>query len=160
MLRALVENGDIADTPIAAQGGWHMDFRDPTYDRRVVEFCLTVPLEEFLRDGQQRSLARRAMAGRLPQTTLRRTKRGRQSADWAVSMGRVRGKMLAEVRQLQSSPLATRMLDLARMRRLVEEWPRDGFESLSTIRSHHIALTRGFSVGRFLMQYDPSIRSQ
>jgi hypothetical protein len=22
-------------------------------------------------------------------------------------------------------------------------------------RSHHIALTRGFSVGKFLMQYDP-----
>jgi hypothetical protein len=26
-------------------------------------------------------------------------------------------------------------------------------------RSHHIALTRGFSVGRFLMQYDPATHS-
>ncbi len=82
MLRTLLEYGDIADTPIAAQGGWQMDFRDPTYDRRVVEFCLTAPLEEFLRGGQQRSLARRAMVGRLPPSTLSRTQRGRQSADW------------------------------------------------------------------------------
>ena len=154
MLRTLVEQGDIADTPIAAQGGWQMDFRDPTYDRRVVEFCLTAPLEEFLRDGQQRSLARRAMTGRLPQTTLQRTQRGRQSADWAMNLAAVRPRMKAEVERLAQSPLASRMLDLERMRWLIEQWPSDGFERLDVNRSHHIALTRGFSVGRFLMQYD------
>jgi asparagine synthase (glutamine-hydrolysing) len=158
MLRTLLEHGDVADTPIAAQGGWQMDFRDPTYDRRVVEFCLTVPLEEFLRGGQLRSLARRAMAGRLPASTLQRTQRGRQSADWHVSMGAVRGQMSAEVERLRGSPLASRMLDLARMRKLIQDWPSSGFEREDLNRSHHIALTRGFSVGRFLMQYDPSVK--
>jgi hypothetical protein len=64
--------------------------------------------------------------------------------------------MAAEVEQLQSSPLASRMLDLARMRSLIENWPSSGFERLDVNRSHHIALTRGFSVGRFLLQYDPA----
>ena len=155
MLRTLLEHGDIADTPIAAQGGWQLDFRDPTYDRRIVEFCLTVPLEEFLRGGQLRSLARRAMVGRLPASTLRSKQRGRQSADWYVNMGAVRGRMAAEVERLQSSPLASRMLDLARMRSLIENWPSSGFERLDVNRSYHIALSRGFSVGRFLLQYDP-----
>ena len=155
MLRALLEYGDVADTPMAAQGGWQLDFRDPTYDRSIVEFCLTVPLEEFLRGGQLRSLARRAMVGRLPPSTLRRTKRGRQSADWYMNTGAVRGRMAAEVERLQSSPLASRMLDLARMRSLIENWPSSGFERLDVNRSHHIALTRGISVGRFLLQYDP-----
>jgi asparagine synthase (glutamine-hydrolysing) len=156
MLRALLEYGDVADTPMASQGGWQLDFRDPTYDRGIVEFCLTVPLEEFLRGGQLRSLARRAMVGRLPPSTLRRTKRGRQSADWYMNTGAVRGRMAAEVERLQSSPLASRMLDLARMRSLIENWPSSGFERLDVNRSHHIALTRGFSVGRFLLQYDPA----
>ena len=49
MLRTLLEYGDMSDTPYCRQGGWQLDFRDPTYDRQVVEFCLTVPLEEFLR---------------------------------------------------------------------------------------------------------------
>jgi asparagine synthase (glutamine-hydrolysing) len=48
------------------------------------------------------------------------------------------------------------MLDLPRMRSLIENWPTSGFERLDVGRSHHLALTRGFSVGRFLMQYDPS----
>ncbi len=154
MLRTLVEHGDVADTPIAAQGGWQMDLRDPTYDRHVVEFCLTVPLEEFLRDGQQRSLARRAMVGRLPQSTLSRTQRGRQSADWHMNLAGVRERMKMEVERLQRSPLASRLLDVTRMRSLIEEWPSDGFERLDVNRSHHIALTRGFSVGRFLLQYE------
>jgi asparagine synthase (glutamine-hydrolysing) len=156
MLRTLLEYGDAADTTIASQGGWQIDFRDPTYDRSIIEFCLTVPLEEFLRGGQPRSLVRRAMAGRLPQSTLHRTKRGSQSADWYVNMKAVRDRMAAEVERFQSSPLASRMLDLARMRSLIENWPSSGFERLDINRSHHIALTRGFSVGRFLLQYDPA----
>jgi asparagine synthase (glutamine-hydrolysing) len=95
MLRTLLQYGDIADTTVAAQGGWQLDFRDPTYAREVVEFCLTAPLEEFLRDGQQRSLAKRAMAGRLPASTLTRKQRGSQSADWYVNLGAVRDRMAA-----------------------------------------------------------------
>jgi asparagine synthase (glutamine-hydrolysing) len=158
MLRTMLEYGDVSETNIASQGGWQLDYRDPTFDRRVVEFCLTVPLEEFLRGGQMRSLARRAMVGRLPATTLSRTMRGRQSADWYLNLEGVRGRMATELERLQGSPLASRMLDLARMRGLIENWPSSGFERPDVICSHHITLTRGFSVGKFLLQYDPAAR--
>jgi asparagine synthase (glutamine-hydrolysing) len=154
-LRNLLKYGDMSETSIAPQGGWQLDCRDPTYDRRVVEFCLTVPLEEFLRGGQLRSLTRRSMVGRLPSSTLTRTKRGRQSADWYLNLSAVRGRMAVEVERLRSSPLASRMLDLKRMSSLIENWPGNGFERDDVAGSHHIALTRGLSVGRFLMQYDP-----
>jgi asparagine synthase (glutamine-hydrolysing) len=154
MLRALVEQGDMADTPIAAQGGWQMDFRDPTFDRHVVEFCLTVPLEEFLRDGKQRSLVRRAMVGRLPSSTLNQTRRGRQAADWHLSLGAVRDRMTAEVARLKTSPLAAKLLDLTRMESLIQNWPAEDFDRPEIMGPYHIALTRGFSVGRFLLQYD------
>jgi asparagine synthase (glutamine-hydrolysing) len=154
-LRALLEYGEMSETHIAPQGGWQLDCRDPTFDRWVVEFCLTVPLEEFLRGGQMRSLARRAMVGRLPLSTLTRTKRGHQSADWYMNLEAVRGRMAAEVEQLRGSPLASRMLDLKRMSWLIENWPSSGFERPEVKNSYHIALTRGFSVGKFLVQYDP-----
>jgi asparagine synthase (glutamine-hydrolysing) len=154
-LRNLLKYGDMSETSIAPQGGWQLDSRDPTYDRSVVEFCLTVPLEEFLRGGQLRSLARRSMVGRLPSSTLKRTMRGRQSADWYLNLAAVRGRMAVEVQRLRSSPLASRMLDLKRMSSLIENWPGNGFEQDAMAGSHHIALTRGLSMGRFLMQYDP-----
>src|SRR5262249_35912133 len=49
-------------------GGWQIDYRDPTADVRLLEFCLAVPTEQFLQDGMQRALARRALAG--PQAKL------------------------------------------------------------------------------------------
>ncbi len=155
MLRNLLEHGDVSETSIAPQGGWQLDSRDPTFDRGVVEFCLTVPVEEFLRGGQMRSLARRAMVGRLPSSTLERTMRGRQSADWYVNLTAVRGRMAAEVERLRSSPLASRMLDLRRLSSLIENWPSEGSAWGDVAGSHHIALTRGLSVGRFLLRYDP-----
>jgi asparagine synthase (glutamine-hydrolysing) len=154
-LRTRLAYYDTSDTSIAPQGGWQLDSRDPTYDRGVIEFCLTVPLEEFMRGGQLRSLARRAMVGRLPSSTLKRTLRGLQSADWYLNLAAVRGRMGTEVERLRSSPLASRMLDLQRMSSLIENWPSHGFERYEVMSSYHIALTRGLSVGRFLMQYDP-----
>ncbi len=154
-LHSLLTYGDPSDINIAPQAGWQLDSRDPTYDPGVVEFCLTVPLEEFLRGGELRSLARRAMVGRLPSSTLKRRIRGRQSADWYLNLTAVRGRMGAEVARLRSSPLASRILDLEWMSSLIEKWPSQGLEENEAIASHHVALTRGFSVGKFLMQYDP-----
>src|SRR5690606_34827797 len=50
--------------------GWGIDQRDPTADRRLIEFCLSVPPREYLRGGRTRSLARRALADRLPAELL------------------------------------------------------------------------------------------
>ncbi len=155
LLRTLLPYGGMSETHIASQGGWQLDYRDPTYDRRIIEFCLTVPLEEFLRGGQLRSLVRRAMVGRLPDRTLRRTMRGRQSADWYLNMSAVLPRMAAEVERLESSPLASRMLNLKRMRWLLEHWPASGSDDGEVSGVWHMALTRGFSVGRFLLRYDP-----
>ncbi|GIM27390.1 asparagine synthetase B [Clostridium polyendosporum] len=57
--------------------------RDPTRDKRVIEFCLSLPTEQFYNDGQDRNLIRRGMKGILPdKIRLNRTRRGLQSADW------------------------------------------------------------------------------
>jgi hypothetical protein len=47
-----------------ADGG--IDVRDPTADRRLIEFCLSVPTEQFFRNGVPRALARAALADRVP----------------------------------------------------------------------------------------------
>ncbi|MFX4263345.1 asparagine synthase-related protein [Pelotomaculum propionicicum] len=58
--------------------------RDPTMDRRVIEFCLSVPEDQYVRGGRERYLIRRAMAGILPdKVRLNETVHGVQAADWA-----------------------------------------------------------------------------
>ena len=159
LLRTYLKFGDTGETSAMAQAGWRLDFRDPTFDRRVVEFCLAVPLEQFLRGGKLRSLARRAMVGRLPSSTLNRMQRGRQAADWRLTLGGVQDRMLKELDLLKRSPLASRMLDLARMRRLIETGAKSRFLGPEIDDSVHRMLTLGFSVGQFLRRYDPHFRT-
>jgi asparagine synthase (glutamine-hydrolysing) len=160
LLTALLEFGDVSETNIAPQAGWSLDTRDPTFDSRVVEFCMTVPLEQFLRQGQLRSLVRRSMSDRLPQSTLTRTKRGRQSADWRFTLDRSRGRMMSAIDALQSSPLASRMIDLARMRRLLQDLPQPDAEVRVSEASYHTALTRGIAAGWFLARFDPDVPTE
>ena len=67
-------------------GGWGIDLRDPTADRRLVEFCLNVPTDQFLYGGRPRSLALRALADRLPAAVLEERKRGYQAVDWRLNL--------------------------------------------------------------------------
>src|SRR5205085_7805954 len=65
-----------------ALGRFGVDVRDPLTDRRLVEFCLAVPIERLSAGGRLRGLARLALADRLPASTFERRTRGYQAADW------------------------------------------------------------------------------
>ena len=57
--------------------------RDPTKDKRVIEFCLSLPSNQFVRNGEERHLVRRAMTGILPDKVRQNMHfRGYQGADW------------------------------------------------------------------------------
>ena len=71
-----LRRGDRGPHQKGVLAGWGIDVRDPTADRRLVEFCLAVPTDQFMRDGAPRALARRALADRLPAAVLNRADEG------------------------------------------------------------------------------------
>ena len=131
-------------------GGWQIDQRDPAADVRLIEFCLAVPTEQFFRNGIQRSLARRALADRLPKQVLDEWRRGLQSPDWHEDLTAVRGRIAEELDRLEACAAATRALDQPRLRRLTENWPSSGWERDQVIQSYRLALLRAISTGHFL----------
>jgi asparagine synthase (glutamine-hydrolysing) len=133
-------------------GGWQLDLRDPTSDLRLLEFCLAVPTEQFLRDGVQRALARRALADRLPKKVLEEQRRGLQGADWHEELTAVRDRISGELDRLESCPAATKALDLPRLRHLMRNWPSSGWERDEIMMPYRLALERAISVGHFLRQ--------
>jgi asparagine synthase (glutamine-hydrolysing) len=61
--------------------------RDPTNDSRVINFCLSLPENQYVKDGLDRALIRRATVGYLPdKVRLNQKVRGIQSADWVHRM--------------------------------------------------------------------------
>jgi asparagine synthase (glutamine-hydrolysing) len=117
---------------------------------RIVEFCLATPTDQFLRDGEQRSLAKRAFADRLPEQVLQNRFRGLQAADWHESLSASRDRIAAELERLQESDLAVEALDTARLRSLVQNWPVDGWNSDGVCTPYRYALLRAISAGHFI----------
>ncbi|MEI9804205.1 MAG: asparagine synthase-related protein [Pseudolabrys sp.] len=131
-------------------GGWGIDVRDPTEDRRLVEFCLAVPTEQFLANGELKALGRRVLADRVPRVVLDQTQKGYQAVDWHERFTAARPGIEAELARLQACAPAARALDLARLQTLVENWPAEGWERDDVRASYRAALGRGISSGYFL----------
>jgi asparagine synthase (glutamine-hydrolysing) len=131
-------------------GGWQIDLRDPTSDVRLIEFCLSIPTEQFLSNGVSRALAKRALADRVPQFVLDEWKRGYQAADWHERLTSVRERIADELDRIETCSVAARTLDLRRLRKLTENWPTVGWESDEIIDQYRGALVRGISAGYFL----------
>jgi asparagine synthase (glutamine-hydrolysing) len=138
------------DFDLMANSGWGIELRDPTADKRVFEYCASIPLEQYMVDKPGRSLIRRAMHGRLPDSTLDRRERGLQAADWYESLTRVRAEIAAEIVLLERSPGARRLLDLDRLRSAVDHWPNSAREAEDQGMLYPAILPDGIAVGYFI----------
>jgi len=137
-------------------GGWGVDMRDPTADRRLIELCLSLPMEAFLAAGEPRALARRVLADRLPAAVLSARGSGLQAADWHESLAASRGALREEIARLAQVPAAAEALDLERMRRMIEDWPADGWHRPEVSTPYRFALLRGAVTGHFLRKVSRS----
>lgn len=75
--------------------------RDPTNDLRVVRFCLSLPEDQYVQNGLDRSLIRRATENILPdEVRLNQRIRGIQGADWVHRMQPVWNEFIEEIKKL------------------------------------------------------------
>lgn len=145
---ALLRGVDLGEYHKGLLGGWGVDYRDPTGDRRLVEYCLRIPEGQFILGGERRSLARRAFAERLPASLLDERRGGFQGADWHIALARARDEARDEVQRIGSGSVAP-FLDISRLERLVEHWPTGGAAWEAQASDYRRALLRGISVGHF-----------
>ena len=96
--------------------------RDPLGERKLVEYCMGLPGEQFLKDGVNRRLIKRMMAGKLPDAYFT-APRGRQSADWHLRMTRDLPRYRQEVERMADDAHMARRLDVPRLRALFDNWP-------------------------------------
>lgn len=127
---------------------WGVDERDPTADRGLAEFCLSLPPEMLLNGGVTRALARRALADRLPRSVLHSSVRGLQLADWHEFVGPDDAARVLE--SAQDCEAVRRVIDVERLRSMIAEWPTGGWERYSVIGEYRQTILKTLSVVSFL----------
>jgi asparagine synthase (glutamine-hydrolysing) len=149
-LRALRRGDRGGNAYKAVLAEWGLSIRDPTADRRVVEYCLAVPVEEFVRGGVHRSLARRVFADRLPSEVTEARVRGCQSADWYEALDRARPEIEQELTAIMRCPQARDALDAEWISETLSHWPSDRWNEEAAYRRYRLGLLRGISAGHFM----------
>jgi len=153
---AMREGGDIRQALDLLHG---IPTRDPTAYRPLIEFCLGLPDEQFLRDGTSRWLARRMLQGRVPEMVVTETRRGRQAADWPLRLARQRQALIIELDLLADDPAMAARLDLPRLKKALEEWPQDSAGQRSSNMAIQLAIPRAIATARFIRFVEGTNRS-
>jgi asparagine synthase (glutamine-hydrolysing) len=135
----------------AANSAAHaLDVRDATFDKRVMEFALSIPDREYRGpDGTDRWILRAAMKDMLPEVVRLNRRLGMQAADVGHRLLASAAEVDRTLQELELSAMAQSYLDLARMRR--------GWETLKqgvgpeTTHASITILTRGMMAGLHLV---------
>ncbi len=94
--------------------------RDPTRDKRVIEFCINLPENQWVRDGEERRFIRHAMKGYMPDMVrLNTTVRGRQAADWMQRIAPEWAEVYKEMETIGDNELERKYLDIPRIKRFL-----------------------------------------
>jgi asparagine synthase (glutamine-hydrolysing) len=128
---------------------WGISVRDPTADRRVVEYCLSLPYETFVRGGIYRSLARRAFRDHVPADILSNVVRGYQAADWYEGLQQDLPKISELVDAIEGTE-ASQALDLDWIRETLRTWPTDGWERSDVAMRYRAGLLRAVAAAHFM----------
>ncbi|MGZ8337165.1 MAG: asparagine synthetase B family protein, partial [Allosphingosinicella sp.] len=132
-------------------GGWGIDKRDATADVRLIEFCLSLPIDMLLRNGVRRPLARAALADRLPAAVLDHRSKGYQAAEWHQALTRDLPTIRRLIEAIAADPIASSVIDAELLRRLVGEWPDEGWERPATIAIYRAVLLHSLAAGHFML---------
>ncbi len=132
-----------------------IEVRDPTLDRRVVEFCLSIPDEEFLRGGHARAVFRRAFGNDVPADVLANARIGRQGYGRDSSMRRSLAGFRDEVDRVPEDSPARRLFDLAALAGLAETPPDSDDGGAAFERAYTLKLSRGISALHFVNRMGP-----
>jgi asparagine synthase (glutamine-hydrolysing) len=131
-------------------GEWGINVLDPTADKRLIEYCLTIPPTEFVRGGRGRSLARRAFGNRLPGSVKDSTLRGYQSADWCETLESDLDELRREAAAIDRCRPAGRVLDVSRLEQLIASWPKERWDRDDVIMRYRHGVLRGIAAGHFM----------
>lgn len=96
--------------------------RDPTKDKRMIEFCMNLPVECYVHNGVERRLVREYMSAIVPDAIRKQVrKRGMQSADYVERVMDNWEEIRQDVIEKLSNPQLLTYLDEQQLKTFVED---------------------------------------
>jgi asparagine synthase (glutamine-hydrolysing) len=111
----------------AATASLPLEARYPFFDRRLIEFCVSLPPRQKLHDGWTRAIMRRAIGGIVPERVQWRVDKADLSPNFARTLhSRDRETIRGLLSRQSASPLGA-YVNLLKAREMFDFWSSDPF---------------------------------
>ncbi len=91
--------------------------RDPTRDKRLIEFCLRLPMNQFVYRGTDRRLVKEYLRNYLPKEIIHTKQKGLQSADLIHRLAKNWEQIHKECHKLLQEEIAEQLLDVDKLKK-------------------------------------------
>lgn len=130
-----------------------VEVSDPTMDKELIEFLLSLPENIYYRDELDRRLLRLSMKDILPDKIRFNRKRGLQASDIVSRIEQFSSEAESAILEIENCPRAAQLLDTSRMRKvLLRIKNKETGEKI--FRDCNVVLLRGIAAGFFLQAFD------
>lgn len=152
-LQLKVLNPHYGVLPFWSELGRHYNLRatDPTADKRVLEFCTSIPNNQFYRKGTKKYLFKRSMKGILPDKVIFNPRKGVQAADFQNRLMPDLPEIISILESFQKSDICNYYLDVKKIKSALPLIEQDKFDS--TQHLWHV-LFKGIAFGLFLQRFE------
>ncbi|MBS0477091.1 MAG: hypothetical protein JSR28_18330 [Proteobacteria bacterium] len=152
LIRDNFERGDVEGSDMIQ--GWEqlyeISMRDPSTYRPLVDFCLGLPTDMFLRNGQTRWLARELGRGLMPEAQRTMPGHGQHNSDWHLRLTPRRDDMRREVEAIGRDPLLAGIIDTDLLLENIDNWPAAQSIDDDVYFPHAFRLPRAIAMGRYV----------
>jgi asparagine synthase (glutamine-hydrolysing) len=129
-------------------GLFGIDIRDPTADRRLVEFCLSLPASDIVGSQAQRPIYDLAFRSLIPEEVRCNPLKGFQGADWLEMLDPE--ELRSAVRRYGQNAAVREFIDLGQIEALLDHWPSDHHDYLRSYKLYANDLLGAISVASWL----------
>jgi len=129
-------------------------WRDVTAYRPFVEFCVGLPVDLFMHDGQNRWLARELGKGLMPEEQRLNPAGGFHSCDWHERLTPRLPELRAELERAARDPDLAGMIDFDRLLYRLDHWPEQGSLDDDAVFDCAMAIPRAVMTARYARYID------
>ena len=124
--------------------------RDPMAYRPLAEFCMGLPAEQLVRDGEQRWLAKRLAAPVMPAAQRANRLNGQHDADWAERLVERREELAQELERIAGDPELGTMLRAGELAEALRAWDGRPTADSRVARPLDVLVPRAIMTARFV----------
>ena len=96
-----------------------IEVRDPTFDKNVMELCISIPDNYYRSGDMDRYLLRKSMENLMPPSVLLNRTRGRQASDLIWRIRENHGELDQMITEASRSEKASSLINMAKMRKIL-----------------------------------------